>query len=300
MPQLNFTDRVAIVTGAGGALGRQYSLLLASKGCAIVVNDLNEENANKTVNEILSQGGKAVACIKSVEHGQEIVDAAITAFKRIDILINNAGILRDKSLLKMSEAEWDLIHQVHLKGAFTLTKAAWPHMRDQKYGKVIVTGSSAGLYGNFGQTNYSAAKMGLVGFSNSLAVEGQKYNIHSNVIIPIAGSQLTENIIPEYLFDKLQPSYVAPLVAWLCHENCKETGGTFEAAGGWVAKYRLTRSQGKLYEEGDLSIESLERDWSNIINMENGSHFNSVGEHFASVAADILSKQPVDKLKSKL
>lgn len=299
MTSLDFNNKVAIVTGAGGALGKQYSLLLASRGCAVVVNDLNAENAQKTVDEIRSNGGRAVASIKSVEDGEQIVKTAIDAFARVDILINNAGMLRDKSLLKMTDLDWDLIHKVHLRGAFVLTRAAWPHMREQKYGRIIVTASSAGLFGNFGQANYSAAKMGLVGLSNSLAVEGQKYNINSNVIVPIAGSQLTENIIPQELFDKLQPSYVAPVVAWLCHEKCTETGGIFEAAGGWVARYRLLRSRGKVYEKKeDLTIEALERDWSAITDMNGGAHFYSIGEHFAAVAADIL-KLPTG-LESKL
>lgn len=286
--QLGFNNRVAIITGAGGALGRQYSLLLASRGCTIVVNDLDAKNAQKTVDEIKIRGGKAIACIKSVEDGQEVVKTAIDEFGRVDILINNAGMLRDKSLLKMTDSDWDMIHKVHLRGAFILTRAAWPYMREQKYGKVIVTASSAGLYGNFGQTNYSAAKMGLVGFSNSLAVEGQKYNINSNVIIPIAGSQLTENIIPKELFEKLQPDYVAPVVAWLCHEKCKETGGIFEAAGGWVARYQISRSRGKVFKKKeDLTPEALDRDWSTITDMKGGAHFYSVGEHFATVISDI-------------
>lgn len=294
---LTFQNRVAIVTGAGGALGRQYSLLLASRGCSVVVNDLNAENAQKTVEEITTRNGKAIACIKSVEEGQEIVKAAMEAFGRVDILINNAGMLRDKSLLKMTDTDWDLIHHVHLRGAFILTRAAWPHMRQQKYGRIIVTASSAGLYGNFGQTNYAAAKMGLVGFSNSLAVEGQKYNINSNVIIPIAGSQLTENIIPKELFNKLQPDYVAPVVAWLCHEKCSETGGTFEAAGGWVARYRLMRSRGKVFKKKeDLTIEALERDWSSITDMQGGAHFYSIGEHFGAVIADIQNVTLESKL----
>lgn len=281
--KLHFNGRVAIVTGAGGGLGREYALLLASRSCSVVVNDLNKKAADLVVDTVKSTGGKAVANYDSVEDGDAIVKTALDAFGRIDILVNNAGILRDKSLIKMTEADWDIIQRVHLKGSFMVTKAAWPHMRERGYGRIIMTASSAGLYGNFGQSNYSAAKMGLVGLSNTLAVEGAKYNIHSNVIIPIAASQLTADILPEALLSRLLPAYVAPVVAYLCHETCKETGGVFEAAGGWVARYKLHRSKGKAYTIDDLSLESLERDWSQITAMDGGAYFSSVGEHFGSV-----------------
>lgn len=294
--KLHFNGRVAIVTGAGGGLGREYSILLASRGCSVVVNDLDTKAADAVVNSIISSGGKAVANYNSVEDGEAIVKTALDAFGRIDILINNAGILRDKSMLKMTEAEWDIIHQVHLRGSFMVTKAAWPHMRQRGYGRIIMTASSAGLYGNFGQANYSAAKMGLVGLSNTLAVEGAKYNIHSNVIIPIAASKLTADIIPEQLLKRLLPSYVAPVVAYLCHESCKETGGIFEASGGWVARYRLQRSKGKVFNE-DLSLEAIERDWNDITSMDGGAYFSSVTEHFGAV---IQSLQDADSRDSSM
>lgn len=281
--RLHFTDRVAIVTGAGGGLGREYALLLASRGCSVVVNDLNKKAADDVVAQIGRSGGKARANYSSVEDGEAIVKTALDAFGKIDILINNAGILRDKSLLKMTDQDWDIIQRVHLRGSFLVTRAAWPHMRERGYGRIIMTASSAGLYGNFGQTNYAAAKMGLIGLSNTLAVEGSKYNIHSNVIIPIAASQLTADIIPEQLLKRLSPAYVAPVVAYLCHETCKETGGTFEAAGGWVARYRLQRSRGQVYSGDELSLENLERDWSKLTSMEGGAYLSSVTEHFGSV-----------------
>lgn len=292
--KLNFDGRVAIVTGAGGGLGREYALLLASRGCSVVVNDLNRQAADETVSKIKQMSnGRAVANYNSVEEGELIVKTAIENFNKIDILINNAGILRDKSLLKMTIDDFDIIQRVHLRGAFLITKAAWPYMKDNAYGRIIMTASSAGLYGNFGQTNYAAAKMGLIGLSNTLAVEGSKYNIHSNVIIPIAASQLTENILPEQLLNRLLPAYVAPVVAYLCHENCYETGGIFEASGGWVARYRLHRSQGKVFHKDELSVESLEKNWNQVTSMEGGAYFSSVGEHFGSV---IQSLQEADKV----
>lgn len=299
--KLHFNGRVAIVTGAGGGLGREYALLLASRSCSVVVNDLNKAAADSVVSTINNMGGKAVANYDSVEDGEAIVRTALDAFGRIDILINNAGILRDKSLLKMTEADWDIIQKVHLKGSFMVTKAAWPHMRQRGYGRIIMTASSAGLYGNFGQANYSAAKMGLVGLSNTLAVEGAKYNIHCNVIIPIAASQLTADILPETLLKRLLPAYVAPVVAYLCHETCKENGGIFEAAGGWVARYKLHRSSGKAYTIDNLSLESLERDWSKITSMDGGAYFNSIGEHFGSVIESLQESEvnePILQAKS--
>uniref|UniRef100_A0A6G1S4Y6 Peroxisomal multifunctional enzyme A n=1 Tax=Aceria tosichella TaxID=561515 RepID=A0A6G1S4Y6_9ACAR len=278
----HFNGRVAIITGSGGGLGREYALLLASRGCSIVANDINREAADRVVGEIKQAGGKAIACYESVENGEQIVKQTLDAFGRIDILINNAGILRDKSILKMTDQDWDIIQQVHLKGAFLLTKAAWPHMRQQGYGRIIMTASSAGLYGNFGQTNYAAAKMGLIGLSNTLAVEGAKYNIHSNVIIPIAASQLTANILPEQLLSRLSPSYVAPVVVYLCHESCPENGGIFEAAGGWVARYKLHRSKGKVFHD-ELSLETLEKNWAELSSMTGGAYFATVGEHFGAV-----------------
>lgn len=288
--KLHFNGRVAIVTGAGGGLGREYALLLASRGCSVVVNDLDKNAADLVVSTIRQSGGQASANYNSVEDGALIVKTAIDNYGRIDVLINNAGILRDKSLLKMTDDDWDIIHRVHLRGSFLVTRAAWPYMRERGYGRIIMTASSAGLFGNFGQTNYAAAKMGLIGLSNTLAVEGAKYNIHSNVIIPIAASRLTADIIPEQLLKRLLPSYVAPVVAYLCHENCRETGGIFEASGGWVARYKLHRSVGKVYNE-DLSLETLDRDWSQLTSMQGGAYFSSVAEHFGSIVQSLQDNE---------
>lgn len=293
--KLHFNGRVAIVTGAGGGLGREYAILLASRGCSVVVNDLDKAAADLVVSTIKQSGGQASANYNSVEDGASIVKTAIDNYGRVDILINNAGILRDKSLLKMTDDDWDIIHRVHLRGSFLVTRAAWPYMRERGYGRIIMTASSAGLFGNFGQTNYSAAKMGLIGLSNTIAVEGAKYNIHSNVIIPIAASRLTADIIPEQLLKRLRPSYVAPVVAYLCHENCKETGGTFEASGGWVARYKLHRSVGKVYNE-DLSLEALDRDWKQLTAMQGGAYFSSVAEHFGSIVQSLQDNEEINNL----
>ncbi|KAG9509519.1 Peroxisomal multifunctional enzyme type 2, partial [Fragariocoptes setiger] len=309
--QLRFDDRTAIVTGAGGGLGREYALLLAARGASIVVNDLGGSRsgetdsgsadlrraADKVVDEIKNSGGKAVANYDSVENGGAIVKSAIDTFGRVDIVINNAGILRDKSLLKMTDQDFDLVQQVHLRGSFMVTKAAWPYMREQKYGRIIMTGSTAGLYGNFGQTNYAAAKMGLVGLSNTLAVEGAKYNIHSSVIVPVAASRLTEDVIPQDLLERLKPAYVAPVVAWLCHEQCQNSGGIFEAAGGWVGQYRLHRAQGVAYRSlEEISPEAIKNDWSDITSMKDAKYINNITEQMGKLLAALESKEDKSKL----
>lgn len=231
--QLRYDGRVAIVTGAGAGLGREYALLLASRGAKVVVNDLggahNGEGASTraadlVVNEIKAKGGEAVANYNSVVDGDKVVETAIANYGRVDIVINNAGILRDRSILKTSEQDWNLINDVHLKGSFKVTQAAFPHMKKQNFGRIIMTSSNSGIYGNFGQANYSAAKMGLVGLANTVAIEGAKNNIHCNVIVPTAASRMTEGILPDFLFNELKPQLIAPVVAYLCHESCEDNG----------------------------------------------------------------------------
>jgi len=272
--ELRFDGRVAIVTGAGGGLGRCHALLLGGLGCKVVVNDLggsmhgggrDSALADKVVAEIKALGGEAVANGDSVEDGASIVKAAIDAFGRIDILINNAGILRDTSFPKLGEEDWDLINRVHVLGAYRVTHAAWSHMRDAGYGRIIFTSSGAGIYGNFGQANYSTAKLGLVGLSNTLALEGRKRNILVNAIAPVAGSRLTETVLPAELLAALKPELVSPLVAYLCHESSKETGGLFEVGGGVFNKLRWERTVGKTFKPGKaITVDAIAKSWREI------------------------------------
>ena len=246
MSELRFDGKVAIVTGAGNGLGRAYALLLGSRGASVVVNDLGKSvkgeadgsgnPADMVVAEIKKAGGKAVANYDSVEFGDKIVKTAVDAFGTVDIVINNAGILRDISFQKMSELDWDLIMKVHLKGAYSVTRAAWNIMREKKYGRIINTGSSAGIYGSFGQVNYAAAKLGLWGFTQSLAKEGEKRNIRRNCIAHLAGTRMTATVMPAEVVEALSPDYVAPFVAFLAHDSCSENGGLFEVGAGYIAK----------------------------------------------------------------
>ncbi|KAJ1349479.1 hypothetical protein KIN20_005056 [Parelaphostrongylus tenuis] len=293
---LRFDGKVAIVTGAGGGLGRTYALELAKRGCKVVVNDLGGDAhgtsastsmADKVVSEIQAAGGQAVANYDSVEFGDKIVNTAINNFGRIDIVINNAGILRDITLLKMTDLDWDLIFKVHMKGAYSVTKAAWPYMKKQNYGRVIVTSSNAAIYGNFGQTNYSAAKSGLIGFCKSLAEEGAKYNILVNTLVPTAVSRLTKLIIPESILKGLKPEHVTPLVVYLCHETFTESGKVYEAAAGWYGELKYYRSFGKVMK--NATAEDIRNNWSEITDMKNAKHFEKQVEHMMELS-EIIGK----------
>jgi NAD(P)-dependent dehydrogenase (short-subunit alcohol dehydrogenase family)/putative sterol carrier protein len=253
---------VALVTGAGAGLGRVYALELARRGAKVVVNDLgggrdgtggSRSAADGVVEEIRAFGGEAVAnydSVASAEGGQAMVDEAVRAFGRLDILINNAGILRDRTLVKMEPGEWDAVMDVHLKGAYNVTRPAFVRMREQGYGRIVMTTSAAGLYGNFGQTNYSAAKMGLVGFMNTVRLEGAKYNIRVNTVAPAAATRLTEDVMPPELFAKLKPEFVAPLVLYLCSEQCPVSGGIYNAGMGYFNRVALVTGPGAVVGEG--------------------------------------------------
>ena len=295
--ELRFDGRVAIITGAGGGLGRVYALLFAARGASVVVNDLGGSMdgegagtmaADRVVEEIRAAGGEAIASYDSVEHGDRIVQAALDAFGRIDIIVNNAGILRDTSFHKMTEADWEKIYRVHLYGGFKVTHAAWPHLRDQGYGRVIMTSSAAGLYGNFGQANYGSAKLGLLGLANSLAVEGQKRNVLVNTIAPLAGSRLTETILPPDMIAALKPEYVAPLVAYLCHESNHETGQVFEVGAGWAARVRWQRARGLFLPLGDeITLEGIAGQWAVVQNFDDPAYPETPIDSFAPVVENL-------------
>lgn len=295
--EVRFDGRVAIVTGAGQGLGRSHALLLASRGAKVVVNDLggstagegkSSESADLVVEEIKKAGGEAVANYDSVEDGDAIVRTAMDAWGRIDIVINNAGILRDKSFKNMTDADWDIIFRVHNYGAYKVTKAAWPIMTEQGYGRVLFTTSSAGIYGNFGQTNYGSAKLSLVGFANTLSLEGQRKNVLVNTIAPFAASRLTEGLLPPAVFDSLKPEYVSPIVAYLCSEDSDTTGGVYEVGGGFYSSLRWERTKGKLFRLGrEVSPNDIQSSWKQINDFGESDHISSVMESLGPIIQNV-------------
>jgi NAD(P)-dependent dehydrogenase (short-subunit alcohol dehydrogenase family) len=276
MADIRFDGKVAIVTGAGGGLGRQHALELARRGAKVVVNDLggsvdgtggNSAAAEAVVAEIKGFGGQAMGNGSSVTDDQGVanmIKQTMDAWGRIDIIVANAGILRDKSFAKMEIADFELVLNVHLMGTVKPIKAAWEIMRQQNYGRIVVTTSSSGLYGNFGQSNYGAAKLGIIGFMQTLKIEGQKNNIHVNAISPVAATRMTENLgIPPEVFDKLKPEYVTPGVVYLCSEEAP-TGAILTAGAGAFALSRIVETEGVYLGEGGLSVEEVRDNWGKI------------------------------------
>ena len=275
MADIRFDGKVAIVTGAGGGLGRQHALELARRGAKVVVNDLggsmdgsggSSEAAQNVVAEIKGFGGEAIANGSSVtdDAGVELmIKTAMDEWGRIDILVANAGVLRDKSFTKMTIADFEFVLGVHLMGSVKPTKAVWEIMKAQNYGRIVVTTSSTGLYGNFGQTNYGAAKLALVGFMNSLKLEGQKNNIHVNTISPVAATRMTENLMPPEILARLAPEYVTPGVVYLCSEEAP-TGVILTAGAGAFAMARIFETEGVYLGEGGLSVEEIRDHWAQI------------------------------------
>jgi (3R)-3-hydroxyacyl-CoA dehydrogenase / 3a,7a,12a-trihydroxy-5b-cholest-24-enoyl-CoA hydratase / enoyl-CoA hydratase 2 len=242
--------------------------------------------ADAVVEEIRASGGEAVANYDSVENGTSIVRTALDAFGRVDCVVANAGILRDVSFAKMTDAEWEAVYKVHLFGAFSVVRAAWPHFRDQKYGRVVLVSSSTGLYGNFGQANYGAAKAAILGLSASLAAEGQKRGIVVNCIAPIAASRMTESVLPPDLLKALDPAAVAPVVAFLCHDRCTQTGKVVEVGAGWVAAVRWERSRGAvLAPSGVPTIESVASAWSQVGDFSDPEHPTTTQAAFSPIMA---------------
>lgn len=288
MTDIRFENRTVIITGAGNGLGKTYALEFGRRGANVVVNDLggsaagdgaDKAAADVVVDEIKAAGGSAVANYDSVTDGDKIVQTAMDNFGRVDVVVNNAGILRDKTFHKMTDQDWDLIYDVHVKGAYKVTHAAWPYMREQGYGRLIFTASAAGIYGNFGQANYSMAKLGLHGMAQTLALEGRSKNILVNTIAPIAGSRLTETVMPKEMTDALRPEFVMPLVVKLCDENSKDTGGLYEVGAGWIGKVRWQRTLGQSFSVNDgFTAEDVNDAWETIINFENADNPATVND----------------------
>jgi NAD(P)-dependent dehydrogenase (short-subunit alcohol dehydrogenase family) len=275
MADIRFDGKVAIVTGAGGGLGRQHALELARRGAKVLVNDLggsvdgsggSSEAAQKVVEEIKAFGGEAIANGSSVTDDAGVahmVKQAMDAWGRIDILIANAGILRDKTLSKMELADFELVMQVHVFGTFKPIKAVWDIMKAQNYGRIVVTTSSSGMYGNFGQSNYGAAKMAVLGLMNTLKLEGAKNDVKINAISPVAATRMTEGLMPPEVLAKLAPEYVTPGVVYLCSDEAP-TGAILTAGAGAFALSRIYETEGVYLGEGGLSAEEVRDSWDKI------------------------------------
>ena len=280
--KMNFQNKVVVVSGAGNGLGRSHAHLFASLGARVVVNDLgtsmagvgdDHRAADLVVQEIIDAGGEAVANYDSVVDGGKIIQQAMDCYGAIDVVVNNAGILRDKSFHKMTLADWQIIQEVHLQGAFALTHAAWPHMREQQFGRVIFTASASGMYGNFGQANYGAAKLGIYGLTRTLSVEGRSKNIHANAIAPMVDSRMLEGLMPEEWRQQLKAESVSPLVAYLCHESCDENGSLFEVGAGRYCKVRWQRAEGlDLSAQPHISVDDIADNFASVGDFERADY----------------------------
>ena len=275
---LDYTGKVVIVTGAGGGLGRCHALEFARRGAKVVVNDLggavdgsggSSEAADKVVEEIKAAGGEAISNGSSVTDDAGVanmVSQTMDAYGRIDVLVNNAGVLRDKSFAKMEIADFDFVVDVHLFGTMKPTKAVWPIMKEQGYGRIMVTSSSSGLYGNFGQSNYGAAKLGVVGFINTLKLEGQKDNIHINALAPVAWTRMTSNLMPPEMEEALAPEQVTPAVVFMCSEQAP-TGKIICAGAGAYAAAQIVETRG-MYLGTAPTAEDVADNWEQISKLD--------------------------------
>ena len=275
---LDYNGKVVIVTGAGGGLGRCHALEFARRGAKVVVNDLggavdgsggSSEAADKVVEEIKAAGGEAMSNGSSVTDDAGVanmVQQTMDAYGRIDVLVNNAGVLRDKSFAKMEIADFDFVVDVHLFGTMKPTKAVWPIMKEQGYGRIMVTSSSSGLYGNFGQSNYGAAKLGVVGFINTLKLEGQKDNIHINALAPVAWTRMTSNLMPPEMEEALAPEQVTPAVVFMCSEQAP-TGKIICAGAGAYAAAQIVETRG-MYLGTAPTAEHVAENWEEISKLD--------------------------------
>jgi len=279
---VDLTNRTALVTGAGEGIGREHALALARLGARVVINDLNQLACERVADEIGAAGGHAQICVADVSDprmAQALVAQAVQWFSRLDVVVNNAGIVRDKSFHQMSLQDFDRVLDVHLRGTSYVTHAAWPHMRAQGYGRIVVTTSSSALWGNFGQSNYDAGKLGVIGLMRALCLEGRKRNILINAIAPFAMTRMSDGIFPEELRETLGPQTVTALVAALCDVNCPCSGEIFEVGARRIRRVRMMAGAGiDLQHEG--KVEEIESKLPHVLAQSTDQHFDSLWPAF--------------------
>jgi len=299
MSNIDFEGRVAVVTGGGAGLGKDYAVQLAARGAKVVVNDLggstdgvgsDSSAADAVVDEIRAAGGEAVAnydTVATVEGGESIVKTAIDSYGKVDILINNAGILRDKTFVNMEEEHWDAVMDVHLKGTYCVARPAFINMKANGYGRIVMTGSVSGVIGNFGQTNYSAAKLGIAGLANTLKLEGAKYDIKVNVILPGAVTRLSAPTMPGEMYEGFTIDKVTPVVLYMCSEQCVDTGMYIHALAGYFSRSNIVTGPGAFFTEAPSAEQVMER-WGEISSLEGAEYYNDMNELFGNVMAKYM------------
>lgn len=302
---IRFDDQVVIVTGSGNGLGKSHALEFARRGARVVVNDLggardgsgsSGDAAGAVVDEIVGGGGEAIANGSNVAEFSQVeamVDEVIDKWGKVDVLVNNAGILRDKTFAKMDLADFQMVMDVHLRGSVNCTKAVWEHMRERQYGRIVMTTSSTGLYGNFGQTNYGAAKLALVGFMNSLGLEGHKYGIRVNTLSPVAATRMTEDLMPEQVLELLQPEAVTPAVIFMSGEDAP-TRQIIAAGAGGFARVTIQETPGIFLKPDDRTAESVAAGWDKIADTQGLRELQFGGEQTEKFLAEAASALDIE------
>jgi NAD(P)-dependent dehydrogenase (short-subunit alcohol dehydrogenase family) len=288
---IDFQGQTALVTGAGAGIGRAYALELARRGANVVVNDIGRTRdgrfcADAVKDEIRATGGQAVASHDSVatlSGGRQMVQTAVDRFGGLDILVNNAGILRDRTFMKMTEPEWDEVISVHLKGAFCVTQPALQQMKPQQYGRVVFTASTSGMYGNFGQSNYGAAKMGIIGLMNTLKLEVNRYGILVNTVAPNADTGMTDGVFPEDVARRIKPGFNVPLVVYLCSRHNRVSGRVFTMSAGWFARSAMVSGKGVCIGDTrrDIAAEEIRDRFHEICTIDQVREFDTCGEIYS-------------------
>ena len=264
---LDFEGKTILITGSTRGIGFAYAQYFAALGANLIINGMNEKNLEEALEKLQSSDGKICGIACPVEQGENIVQYALNEFRDIDVVINNAGIIQDARFQNLSLEAWDTIYKNHLEAAFRISRAIWPHFASKGGGNILFTASSAGIFGHFGQSNYSAAKAGIIGLAKTLAIEGKPLNIKVNTICPGAYTDMTSSLMAESLQQQLHPDKVSPVAAWLCHDECPDSGEVVETAAGWIAKVRHEYSEVGIY--GNFSIETIKEIWPEVSAFKN-------------------------------